>query len=196
MKNGLLHHIYSTQDELKNKIIITIIASLAVNLVATGLSQLIYNIYIDLSVGTILSLISILYFFLKFAKKTKTKNFSGFFIIDLQNRLPISVPRYAYAEHFLKYLKASFVENNNLKRIWERSIDSSKNIKEIDTTTEIGKNRWLNTYLASPDPLLVKEITEYFVLAILSISLEDYFNKIHHSNDIVEIKRDDIPISF
>jgi hypothetical protein len=172
---GIFADLLSERKNILNLVIITVVASIGVNLVADGLIALFMSHFQTVIViGITLCISSILYFLLlMFTKRNKTRILLGFFIVNYENKEVISITRYPYAEDLVNYIEAATTENQDIKRIWRKSFE----IKTPDFSES--DNDKLNAYLREradfPSGRLIKEATEYFVLEMLSMHLTDNF---------------------
>jgi hypothetical protein len=172
---GILYDVLTEKKNIVSVIILTVIASLGVNLLAYGILQLTYlNFNLMLVLGTGLIIISILYFvIIMLSKRKKTKSYNGLFVVDNDNRHLIPVNRYKYSEKLSSYFEAAFAENQDIKRIWDKSFEKKSQFK---THSEEETIKLIKEFMDRPERQLVKEATEYFVLNALSLHLSTYFN--------------------
>lgn len=141
MKQGIFYDVLREKKNIVNVIILTIIASLGVNLLAYGVLQLTsLNFYLVLFLGAGFTVTSILYFVEKdyfntlFCRKRKNgKSYHGLFIVDYDKKQLISVNRYKYSEEVSRYLEGAFAENQDIKRIWDKSFEKKLKQKKIKT---------------------------------------------------------------
>ena len=165
-KNGLSP--YSDAISIRIKIVEIIISAILVAISLTLLSQM--KVYSFLS-GALLFVTSLYWIYREFFKKIFSKKLSGFFIYNTITNKLIQVPNYGYSENLGRYLKAAFLENNNITELWVE--EPLKNIKS-HFQNSISKGKIAIPRIGSIK--LIREATEYFIIEKLNNFLEDYYN--------------------
>ena len=180
MLSGLRRNSESTRE----LIIISIVIAFGVNVVTNGLTSLLgiqNDAFIQLLVGAVFSLGTILLLFISKVKRLNRKQIiKGCMIFDTKNRDILQIENYKISEDMHSYLRAAFVENEAMKTIWI-------NHPIYDETTH-------KTDASSKGSQLLRELIEYSILEYLSTFLCDYFNRSDNRNvKFKEYDRKDIP---
>jgi hypothetical protein len=192
LKQGIFYDVLTEKKNIVNVIILTIIASLGFNLLAYGILQLTsVNFYLVLFLGAGFTATSILYFVaIMLSKRKKEKNYHGLFIVDYDKKQLISVNRYNYSEAMSRYFNAAFAENQDIKRIWDKSFQKKSQLK---TNIEEETINPVMEFLNKPAKQLIKEATQYYVLNALSLHLNTYFNDAKFKEEnLQKLERNDI----
>lgn len=187
------HRIFSTlidrQRTSYELILTSVIVALGVNLLSSGIVELVGKQYkgiiltiigIILSVGIILKLIQI-----KFKEINQTAKIDGFIIYNDDTHELLDVPEYRICSDMVNYLKAAFSENKALEKLWmNNNICSYRDNK--------GKEAELTGRLTHSGTLFL-ELLEYCVINKLSTHLTDYFNQLSDKAHVQVIQKADIP---
>lgn len=166
-------------------IIIAVLIAIGVNLITDSLLALKMSSTLAISIGVLLCLVSILYIAIRFfGKRIKYCSFRAFLIYHNKKNEIIAVPRYRFSEKIHWFLQASFIENAALKKIWEKY--PLKNLLYFKNEADF-HDCWRCVQLVS-------EVTEYFMLNMLSTHLSNYFNfeKLKKKN-LKKYRREDVP---
>jgi hypothetical protein len=191
LKQGIFYDVLTEKKNIVNVIIPTIIASLGVNVLAYGILQLTsLNFYLVLFLGAGFTVTSMLYFVaIMLSKRKKGKSYHGLFIVDYDKKL-ISVNRYKYSQDVSRYFEAAFAENQDIKRIWDKSFEKKSQLK---TDREEEKINHVKEFLNKPDKQLITDATEYYVLKALSLHLSTSFNDAKFKEEnLQKLERNDI----
>jgi hypothetical protein len=109
----------------------------------------------------------------------------GFLLCNNKSNFLIEDARYDYMREMCNYLKFACNENKAIENIWKSSPLSNMNVDIHAIRTGTNKNK---------SAIIVKEMSEYYVLQKLSIHLRDYFdNSDYLSNKVETFARKDIP---
>src|SRR5215217_7388512 len=159
---GIFADLLSERKNILNLVIITVVASIGVNLVADGLLILFASHFQTVIViGITLCISSILYFLVVLLnKRTKIRSYLGFFIIDYNKKEVIPINRYSFAMHLSDYISAATHESQDIKNLWERSF-------AVPSPEETESERFGRVSSETPNRILIKEATEYFVVQLL-----------------------------
>ena len=88
------------------------------------------------------------------------------------------------------YFEAAFTENQDIKRIWDKSFEKKSQLK---TDREEERINLVKEFLNKPDKQLIKEATEYYVLHALSLHVSTYFNDAKFKEEnLQKLERNDI----
>ena len=79
--------------------------------------------------GAGFTITSILYFVAIMLSKRKNGKIIRLFIVDYDKKQLISVNRYKYSEDMFRYFEAAFAENQDIKRIWDKSFEKKSQLK-------------------------------------------------------------------
>jgi hypothetical protein len=137
--------------------------ALGINLVSGSLPSLLqWSERQTLIVGICVSLLSIIYFAIRFfIERHRTQIYSGFLSYNRRNNEIINVPEYYFSRIIKMYIDFVLELLPNSKKGW---IDKSLENALIDDDRESIK--------------IVREAVEYFVLKELSYHLQNYFNEL------------------
>lgn len=185
---GIFADLLSERKNILDLVIITVVASIGVNLVAEGLIALFMSHFqIVIIIGITLCISSILYFLaVLLNKRTKIRSYLGFFIIDYKKKEVIPINRYSFAMKLSDNISAATRESPDIKNLWEKSFA----VPSEETESE----RWGMVSSETPNKILIREATEYFVHRLLSLHLSAYFSKPGFKDvDLEKIKRKHIP---
>jgi hypothetical protein len=197
LEGNLLSQILLERTNLVNIIILTIVASLGVNLITSSVTELNITPFSVLIIGIILTLISISYFIaLVLGNRTKRRAYEGLFILDRKKKELITIPRYKFSETLSRCFHHAFVENHDIKLVWDKSIPTSRHSidkGDIWENKEELNDQAIKQFLNSPDKNLIKEATEYFLIDELSLHLSSFFNNKFKQQNVQQFHRQDIP---
>jgi hypothetical protein len=143
-----------------------------------------------LFLGAGFTVTSMLYFVaIMLSKRKNGKSYHGLFIVDYDKKL-ISVNRYKYSQDASRYFEAAFAENQDIKRIWDKSFEKKSQLK---TDREEEKINHVKEFLNKPDKQLITDATEYYVLKALSLHLSTSFNDAKFKEEnLQKLERNDI----
>lgn len=155
--------------------IIAIVTTIGINLITTGLYQLLSIPSKDFYffwIGLMFIVIAIIYLTFKLLLKTKiNKSLEGFILVEKKTKMPVDCDGYEYLEELNRNFSAAFSENKAIEHNWK---DKSIKRKEKDQ--------------------LIVEATEYYIIDELSTHLTDYFNtRGLDKKQLIELSRNSIP---
>lgn len=187
MKNRILKSTI-IQKEKNNEIMITsILIAFGINLFTSGILgffNIEKNYVLLIIIGTVLSIIILLYYAILKIKDNNTEiNINGVIIYDEENNKIIDIPQYNISKDMVRYLASSFIENKALAQKWKSGrIGINLDEFNIDNNPKINNN-------------IIIELIEYLFLSKLSIHLNDYYNINNiESKDINSLNFDEMPI--
>ncbi|MDR4490044.1 MAG: hypothetical protein R2685_03970 [Candidatus Nitrosocosmicus sp.] len=176
MKYTIINDILLKRNDLINLILITVFASLGVNLLASSAM-----IYIDSANFKSLGIItggaiiagSIIYFtvFLLMSR-SKVFQFNGLIVVNEHAKDVIPINQYDYSEHIERYIHSAINENSDIKSVWNKSFDK---VDVADFANQDLVNKKILSILNTPDRSLIVEATECYIIEKLSLHLSKYF---------------------
>lgn len=162
-------------------IIVAIFLAFGISLASSSITLIKdFNPILGICVGSVISVISVIYISLKvFTRRKENYLYTGFFILNEHNNKIIRIKGYELSSELREYFESAFLENKDLEHIWNN--DSLK----------------LQDELKTPEPRsmdIIREALEYFLLYKLSIHLRTYFKyPLEKNKNIVVLERKDIP---
>jgi len=121
------------------------------------LTSVIFHLVLFLGAG--FTVASILYFVpIMLSKRKKGKSYHGLFKW-IMTKNSISVNHYKYSEEIVRYFEAAFAENQDIKRIWDKSFEKKSQLKTDKEEETINL-----------------DLQNIIVLNALSLHLNTYFN--------------------
>jgi len=185
----VLQGLRKEKENTKQLVIISVLISFGVNTLTTGILSyynLTQNSVVLIIGGVLFSLGIILFMFIWQIKRlNKDIDIKGFVIYNRATKEIVPIPNYYISEDMERYLKASFVENKALNKLWyEDPIDEFKLVR--------GKNGEDALAIASHSGAIFIELIEYCIIERLSTHLSSYFNN-SDLEKVSKLKRKDIP---
>lgn len=188
------HKIFSDYINLQKNnselILTTILIAIGVNLLSSGITEIIEGAYkaaLMIISGLAICIIVIIRIICsKLKELRKTAHIEGFILYDSQSKKILPVPEYQVSNSLVRYLKCAFAENNSIEKLWN---SDSINVFHTDGK-ESSENPRLPT---SQSGKLLLELLEYCVIHKLSVHLMDHFRSDTALPKITTLKRNDIP---
>lgn len=178
----ILKHIANEQENIATIVLTTIFLSVGLEFIINSLLTLVgvekqYYFYLLLGIS-IVGIILVIIYVRAVKKIKKCIKLDGFmFVID---REIVAIPNYDFSNNMNRYLKAAFLENNALKKIWDKN--KFYDILEFDATKKIC------TYNLNDAYKLFIEAFQYTILEKLSIHLTDYFDQTEINSEKIDTK--------
>lgn len=188
------HRIFSTLIESQKKsyelIMTSVLIAIGVNLLSTGIVELlgIQNKGIILIViGMLISIgVVVRISTSKINELNQTTKINGFVIYDEESHKLIGVPEYGISTDMVKYLDCAFAENKALEKLWNNeSISQFRIVGGKPGEQAIG--------VATHSGALFIELLEYCIIHKLSLHLSAFFNNSDDKKCVREFQRNDIP---
>ena len=186
-RRPVIEGVASSQKRIVELIGVAVLLAFGVNLVADSFiaSGILGSLWIFI-IGAAFCIASLILLAVFLFKRVDARHLEMFLIYDKEDKKIIPVPRYDFGDQISEYLKAAFIENPALKSQWEK--EPLHELWDDDSDKEV---QGLNQALSAD---LLIEAVEYYVLSLLSVHLEDYFNKKElASENLVTYDRVDIP---
>lgn len=193
-KNKIFSSLIDNKRESSGLIMTSVLVAVGVNMLSTGIVDLLglrfgFQIkeVILITIGIFLSLGVLAWnAWTNFRRLNQTKKFEGFIIYDEINHKIISVPEYTISTDMAQYQQWASSENKALEKLWkEDNISQFRNFRgKIDQNL-------LNTLTQSGT--LLTELLEYCLIEKLSLHLTDYYNKFDGKLKVQEFQKTDIP---
>ena len=188
------HRLFSTllqnQKSGYELIMTSVLIAIGVNLLSTGIVELLGFKQKDLAlviIGIVISIGVIIRIMISRIKElNQTVKIDGFVIYDEENHKIIKVPEYDICTDMIKYLNSACAENQALKKLWDReSIGCIKIVGGKAGKRAIG--------ITTHSGALFIELLEYCVINKLSLHLSEYFNNSYEKQRVKDFQRNDIP---
>lgn len=188
------HHVFSTLVESQKNsyelIMTSVLIAVGVNLLSTGIIELIGFEYKEaalIAIGIIISLgVVIRISHSKIKELNQAIKIKGFIIYNKENHKILGIPEYEISTDMERYLDCAFSENKALEKLWnENNISQFEFDGREDNEAELESSRY------SSD--LFVELLEYCVIEKLSTHLLDYFNEFDEKQHVQEFHKNDIP---
>ena len=193
-KNKIFSSLIDNKRESSGLIMTSVLVAVGVNMLSTGIVDLLglrfgFQIkeVILITIGIFLSLGVLAWnAWTNFRRLNQTKKFEGFIIYDEINHKIISVPEYTISTDMAQYQQWASSENKALEKLWkEDNISQFRNFRgKIDQNL-------LNTLTQSGT--LLTELLEYCLIEKLSLHLTDYYNKFDGKLKVQKFQKTDIP---
>lgn len=188
-----MNEVHITKKIISNRteLIEILVPAFIIGIIASLFATLIFNEFKNspfiLFLFTLIVLIlSFLFLSKKLNNQMKSKiEIKGFFIHNKTDNVLLDIPMYNYGEKLHEFMKSAFLENEALKKQWDKEpIDS---IYDFDKKTEKFTKK-------NPSSLkLINEATEYYIIDKLSTHLTDYFNvEKFDTSELKEFAREDV----
>lgn len=184
MKNsnlGVLSSLFLKRSNAIEFVVITFIIAFAISLIASSITLVSgFKPFGGIYTGLGLLIIVLFYFAVKIYRNLSiSKMFTGFIVRDEDANSLIQIDRYPFSQELVGYLEDAFVENSDIKAIWQREPLHDSIVGKLDN------NR---------SRQLLHEAVEYFVIEELSDHLSSYFNNDMYSKEYIqEIGRNEVP---
>jgi len=186
-RRPVIEGVVSSQKRIVELIGVAVLLAFGVNLLADSFiaSGILGSLWIFI-IGAAFCIASLVLLAVFLFKRVDARHLKMFLVYDKEDKKIIPVPRYDFGDQISEYLKAAFIENPALKSQWEK--EPLHELWDDDSDKEV---QGLNQALSAK---LLIEAVEYYVLSLLSVHLEDYFNKKElASENLVTYDRVDIP---
>lgn len=193
-KNKIFSSLIDNKRESSGLIMTSVLVAVGVNMLSTGIVDLLglrfgFQIkeVILITIGIFLSLGVLAWnAWTNFRRLNQTKKFEGFIIYDEINHKIISVPEYTISTDMAQYQQCASSENKALEKLWkEDNISQFRNFRgKIDQNL-------LNTLTQSGT--LLTELLEYCLIEKLSLHLTDYYNEFDGKLKVQEFQKTNIP---
>ena len=188
------HRIFSTLIESQKKsyelIMTSVLIAIGVNLLSTGIIELlgIQNkgiilivIGMFISIGVVVRISTS-----KINELNQMTKINGFVIYDEESHKLIGVPEYGISTDMVEYLDCAFAENKALEKLWNNeSISQFRIVGGKPGEQAIG--------VATHSGALFIELLEYCIIHKLSLHLSEFFNNSDDKKCVREFQRNDIP---
>ena len=188
------HRIFSTLIESQKKsyelIMTSVLIAIGVNLLSTGIVELlgIQNkgiilivIGMFISIGVVVRISTS-----KINELNQMTKINGFVIYDEESHKLIGVPEYGISTDMVEYLDCAFAENKALEKLWNNeSISQFRIVGGKPGEQAIG--------VATHSGALFIELLEYCIIHKLSLHLSEFFNNSDDKKCVREFQRNDIP---
>ncbi|MBX4258844.1 hypothetical protein KTC96_14245 [Clostridium estertheticum] len=160
-------------------IIVAIFLGFGISLTSSSITVITdFKPMVGIYIGGVICILSVIYISSQvFVRRKKGYLYKGFFILNEQENKIVKIEGYDLSETIREYFETAFLENKDLKHIWD--CDSLN----------------LQDELKIPEPRsmdIIREALEYFLLDKLSTHLTDYFKHPFEKN-ISVLQRKDIP---
>jgi hypothetical protein len=182
---GIIEELLDIRANLIELVLITILLSISINIISSELPIAIGIPTIwNLAFGVAIGIFVVGYSLNKLSKNRKrSRLYEGFFIYEKTRNLVLNIPRYRYGEGISSFLKAAFIEDENLEKVWN-NIPLSKQVTLLNGRPFVKR-------LESHQ--IIVEATEYFLIDALAVHLSSYFNDGFSRHQLVSLLRNDIP---
>ena len=173
MKDSSIKQIKTTQFNIFQLILTTVLIASGVNFLVTGAISYFENksglLFVIIGISLIL-LTLIITLIIDFKKSKIREIINAIITYDPQDQELIKIPKYILSEDLTHYLKAARIESKDIESLWKKDKLGFKRIyNDIDpksTFVEI-----------SQSAAILNKLVEYLILKKLSLITVDYFNK-------------------
>lgn len=185
-KGTIINNTLLNQQKLLELLIIVIILAVGINLISNQLPDFFkIDSLTTIAIGILFCIMGIIFLIKQVLDNRKLiREYEGFFVYDEGKNLIMDIPEYQFSKDMVSSIDAVFLENINLKKIWDSKPLMRSSLYDYEQNPSKTRNAIK----------MINELTEYLILEKLSTHLTDHFNNKQIPKDVLKIyERVDVP---